>query len=321
MKLRNHLRRIRASAACVALLLAPSIEARDASRAVLYYLNYSGKVMRVDVDGSHKRELVGQLGMGPDGIAVDSAARHLYWTNMGGARHDDGTITRANFDGTAVRTLVSAGGTFTPKQLKLDLRHGKMYWSDREGMRVMRADLDGSHIETLVTTAEGDAARVDQRNWCVGIALDVDKGHVYWSQKGGDNAGHGRILRTNLQMRPGEDSRHRSDIEVLFDQLPEPIDLDLDLRAGFIYWTDRGDNTVSRAPMNKPMGMDPAKRTDRQILVRGLREAIGISLDLRGKRMFYTSLGGELGVADLDGGHAKLLLTDEGALTGIAFVE
>jgi hypothetical protein len=39
---------------------------------------------------------------------------------------------------------------------------------------------------------------------------------------------------------------------VLFGQLPEPIDLELDLKNRCLYWTDRGDpprgNTVNRRP-------------------------------------------------------------------------
>jgi hypothetical protein len=53
-------------------------------------------------------------------------------------------------------TIVPPGGTFTPKQLQIEKRTGKLYWCDREGMRVMRANLDGSNIETLVDTSEGD---------------------------------------------------------------------------------------------------------------------------------------------------------------------
>ena len=68
-------------------------------------------------------------------------------------------IERADLDGGNLTTVVPAGGTFTPKQLKLDPVHRKLYWSDREGMRVMRANLDGSNIETLVETARGEAAR------------------------------------------------------------------------------------------------------------------------------------------------------------------
>jgi hypothetical protein len=73
--------------------------------------------------------------------------------------------------------------------------------------------------------------------------------------------------------------------------------------------------------MDPAKGYDPARRTDRQILVRGLKEAIGLALDLPGGRMFYTSLGGEVGVARLDGSGARLLITDLRPLTGIALIE
>ena len=56
---------------------------------------------------------------------------------------------------------------------------------------------------------------------------------------------------------------------------------------------------------------------ERQVLVSGLKEAIGISLDLDGQRMAYTSLGGEVGVARMDGSEQRILRTDLGMLTGI----
>ena len=56
---------------------------------------------------------------------------------------------------------------------------------------------------------------------------------------------------------------------------------------------------------------------ERKVLVRGLREAIGIALDLQAQRMFYTSLGGEVGRARLDGSGARLILEGQGPLTGI----
>ena len=56
-----------------------------------------------------------------------------------------------------------------------------------------------------------------------------------------------------------------------------------------IYWTDRGGgprgNTVSRAPMSPRPGVSPSSRTDQQILMRDLKEAIGIALDLRAGRL------------------------------------
>ena len=58
-----------------------------------------------------------------------------------------------------------------------------------------------------------------------------DRGQMYWTQKGPDNAGVGRIFRANIEMSKGETAANRSDIEVLFEGLPEPIDLELDLRT------------------------------------------------------------------------------------------
>ena len=328
--------RLRASCVVVSMVVLAFIQAslghvsaasnRAASTARLFFLDIrGGRVLSAAPDGSDLKVLVSGRSGTPDGVAVDSEGRHVYWTIMGRPRDDDGTIERVDLDGGNLTTIVPSGGTFTPKQLKLDPAHRKLYWSDREGMRVMRASLDGSGIETIVETARGDAARLDARNWCVGIALDVAGGKVYWTQKGGDNAGLGTIRRAGLEMPTGEDAAHRSDIEVLFDGLPEPIDLDLDLTKRMMYWTDRGDaprgNTVNRAPMDPPHGVSPSARADQQILMGDLKEAIGISLDLQGGRMYATDLGGTVYSARLDGSDRKIILTGQGSLTGIAFVD
>lgn len=279
-----------------------------------------GSVRSVNDDGSDLKILVPGQTAGPDGIAIDTATRKIYWTNMGKPSANDGTIERADIDGSNVTTIVPEAGTWTTKQLKLDQKHGKLYWSDREGMRIMRANLDGSKIETLVETAQGDTAREDARNWCVGMAIDVDGGKMYWTQKG--SGGNGRIFRANLEIPKGEDAAHRTDIETLFDALPEPIDMDLDLANRIMYWSDRGDpprgNTVSRAPMDPPK--TGANRDDQQILVSGLKEGIGMALDLKDGRMFYTDLGGNVYSAKTDGSDSKVLASGQGALTGITWV-
>lgn len=293
--------------------------ADDPATGRLYFLDLrGGRVVSAAPDGSDVKVLVsGRTGI-PDGIAVDTDRGHIYWTVMGKAAADDGLIERADLDGGHLTTIVPPGGTFTPKQLKLDPAHRKLYWSDREGMRVMRADLDGTHIETLVETGQGDTDRRDAKNWCVGIALDVAGGKVYWSQKGGDNAGVGTILRANMDVPAGESPSHRSDIELLFQRLPEPIDLDLDLAHRMIYWTDRGANIVSRAAMDPPRDTYRHARTDQQVLMSELKEAIGIAL--AGERMYVTDLGGTVYSARLDGTDKRVVLSGQGSLTGITFV-
>jgi hypothetical protein len=258
----------------------------------------------------------------PDGVAVDAAARRIYWTNMGNPTANDGSIERADVDGQNRQTIVRPGDTFTPKQLQLEKKSAKLYWCDREGMRVMRANLDGSNIETLVDTSQGDQRPgPDATKWCVGVAVDVDGGKVYWTQKGPDNAGQGRLFRAGVELPAGQTASNRADIEVLYDGLPEPIDLELDLNNRVMYWTDRGDpprgNTVNRAPMDADAKGRPAP----EIVLTHLMEGIGIALDLKGDRMFITDFGGNVFSARLDGSDKKVLLVAQGNLTGIAYSE
>src|SRR5207249_8840604 len=131
---------------------------------------------------------------------------------------NDGSILRSDLDGTNLTTIVPPGGTFTPKQIQIEKSTAKLYWSDREGMRVMRANLDGSNIETLVDTSNGDPRPgADLTKWCVGITVDPDHGQIYWTQKGPDDAGKGRIFRTNVDIPKRETAANRTDIELLFD--------------------------------------------------------------------------------------------------------
>jgi DNA-binding beta-propeller fold protein YncE len=295
-----------------------------ATTARLFFLSVSsGQVFSANPDGSDLKVIVSEGRRLPDGIVVDLAASHLYWTNMGNPSANDGSIERSNLDGSNVTHIVPAGATFTPKQLQLDEKNRKLYWCDREGMRVMRANLDGSNLETLVDTSEGDARPGrDLKKWCVGIVLDVEAGKVYWTQKGHDKAGEGRIFRANLEIPKGQTAANRKDIEVLYEGLPEPIDLELDLANRTIYWTDRGDpprgNTVNRAPMDPAQG---SGKKEPQIIFNHLMEGIGIALDLKGGRMFLTDLGGSVYSANLDGSNKKTLLGAEGNLTGIVYAE
>lgn len=288
----------------------------------LFVLDLSGgRVFSLNADGSDQKVIVTGC-LHPDGIVVDVEAGHIYWTNMGVPNLNDGSIERADLDGRNRKMIVSEGGTFTPKQLYLDKKNGKLYWSDREGMRVMRSNLDGSKIETLIETGHGDADRLDATKWCVGITVDVERGQIYWTQKGPDKAGQGRIFRASIEIPNGQTAANRTDIEVLFDNLPEPIDLDLDLSNRMLYWTDRGDpprgNTVNRAPMDGDL---KKRRQAPEILLTHLMEGIGIALDLKEKRMFLTDLAGSVYSAKLNGSDKKQLLYDQGNLTGIAYVE
>jgi len=289
----------------------------------IFFLDLGGgRVLSANPDGSDFKTIVVEGRKFPDGLVVDIAAGHLYWTNMGNFKENDGSILRSDLDGKNVTTIVPPGGVFTPKQLQIEKKTGRLYWCDREGMRVMRANLDGSNIETLVDTSQGDPRPgPDAKKWCVGIAVDVESGKFYWTQKGESKSGTGQIFRANIEIPQGKTPANRRDIELLYDGLPEPIDLDIDPTARMLYWTDRGDpprgDTVSRAPLDSP----PDRRNAPEIVFSHLMEGIGLALDVKGGRMFITDFAGTVYSANLDGSNKKTLLFAEGNLTGIAYAE
>ena len=284
----------------------------------LFVLELSGgRIHSMTPDGSDRKVIVTNCHL-PDGIVVDIDAGHIYWTNMGVPNLNDGSIERVDIDGKNRKVIVPQGTTFSPKQIHLDKENGKLYWCDREGMREMRVNLDGSQIETLIETGRGDADRRDQTRWCVGITLDPKRGKMYWTQKGPSKGNKGRIFRANIDFSKSETALRRSDIEVLYDGLPEPIDLELDLENRILYWTDRGDpprgNSVSRAPID-------GKSQTPELLVTHLMEGIGIALDVPRDRMFITDFAGSIYSANLDGSNERNFLYSQGNLTGIAYVE
>jgi hypothetical protein len=287
----------------------------------LFFLDLSGgRVLSAKVDGTDKQVIVSDCPHFVDGVAIDAQAGHIYWTNMGIPSLNDGSLERADLDGKNRRFIVPIGGTHTPKQLHLDKENGKLYWCDREGMRVMRANLDGSAIETLVDTSRGDSRPgADQTKWCVGITVDLKDRKIYWSQKGPTKGGRGRLFRANIDIPKGETANSRTDIEILFENLPEPIDLELDVEHRMLYWTDRGDpprgNSVSRAPVDTHEFEDIP-----EVVMPHLMEGIGLALDVPNNRMFVTDLAGSLYKAALDGSGIKALLLGQGNLTGIAYV-
>ncbi len=235
------------------------------------------ELQAVSLDGTRVRTLVAGLDELPDGIVVDQRRGHVYWTNMGapdpGSEHTgdaaftrNGSLERADLDGANRVTIVPRGAFTAGKQLTADFDEGVLYWCDREGMQVLRCNLDGSGLRPLVVPAVGDEAARDARNHSVGIAVDLDRRLLYWTQKGAPNAGEGSIFRAPLDLPLGTSAQHRDDIELLFKDLPEPIDLHLLGGGATLVWTDRGDepegNTLNRATVQPTVGdtRDPVNR-------------------------------------------------------------
>ena len=271
----------------------------------LYFVSGSieeeGSVRVIDADGSNEIILVkGTQVIEPDGVEVDTAGGKMYWTDMGpGGAADksvainDGRIMRADIDGTNVETVVPLGLTTTPKQLALDVAGGKVYWSDRGDVgdqrvnpKIMRVNLDGSSLETIVSTDLMSP---------VGIALDTANGKVYFTDRYANN-----IKRANLD---------GSDVEVVVRDTEYPVDLAFDFEKRVIYWTARKAGCLYLADMDQT-GMDGASFSP---IITGLHAPIGVCLDRENGRLFYTDVmfpsSGAIWESELDGSNPRQIAT------------
>jgi sugar lactone lactonase YvrE len=292
----------------------PPDEAVDVMGGRIYWLDIVGNgVYSALADGSQMKRIASALAA-PDGVAVDDCTGHIYFSNMGSALGNSGqaSVQRARWDGSGVETLIKPGsGVNTAKQLTLDQTHGHIYFADREGAKVWRSALDGSGLTAVVSGHDFSQL--------VGVAVEpADQhgaGHLYFTDRN-----RGLVLRTGLELPAGQTAENRQDIETLVKSPSGamPIDLALDLSARTLYWTDRALGLVQRVGLELPAGEDPGDRSDQKVVVDGLSDPIGISLDLGTSRMYVTVAGGAVFRLGLDGSSQQMIAKTSSG-TGIAF--
>lgn len=290
----------------------PAVSDDDTLRKpVLFWVDVvNSRVYRANADGTGRQLLAAAQNIAsPDGVTVDLVDGFVYWTNMGtiygGA--NIGTLQRMKLDAETIETVVPIGTTNTPKQISIDNEARKLYWCDREGAKVWRASLDGSGAEVLVS-----GHGVQQ---LVGMGLDVAKRQFYFSDRMAR-----KIFRANFDLPEGQNAENRTDVETLFTFLNPsmPLDLDLDLEARKIYWSDRARGTIARANMDMPPGAKAETRTDTELVLEGLAEPIGVSLDRVSKTLYFTQLAGEVMRLNLDDPKAqKELVVATGSASGV----
>ncbi|KAI0395224.1 hypothetical protein F5Y17DRAFT_465812 [Xylariaceae sp. FL0594] len=282
----------------------------------------AGKILEVSGDGKSSKVLLDGLSL-PDGIDYDLGSQRMFWTCMGVPGVDDGGVFSANLDGTDVRTIVPKGVVNTPKQLVVESTTKKLYFCDREGMRVVRCGYDGGDLEVLVKNGDWKEEGTDVKDkWCVGIAVSPKRGKFYWTQKGPSKSGLGRIFCADID---GPAIADRTDIQLVLDKLPEPIDLEVDEEGDSLYWTDRGElplgNTLNKALLNPVTGMVNLGKDGKshRILCSHFNETIGLKLDSEAGCVYVTDLSGTVYRCSLDGSKKERVYTQEdAAFTGIA---
>lgn len=292
-----------------------------------YDIRHSGQLLALDINqpGARAVQLAGKL-PAPDGIDVAKSVNRIFWTNMGDPKSNDGSLQSCNMDGSDIKYVIKPGDVHTPKQMVIDPEDGKIYFCDREGLRVMRCNLDGSMLETLFQSGDWKSQPDRLANasfWPVGVTISRRLRKFFWTQKGHSKADEGRIFSAGLDMPSGATASTRPDVQVIMEGLPECIDLEFDDLEGVLYWTDRGEipfgNTLNKKQI---IGQPPASEAalGRQILAQGLGEGIGLRLDKVNDCLYVADMGGHLWkCSTTGGGKEKLYEGRTHAYTGVTF--
>ncbi|MDE3258585.1 MAG: hypothetical protein OYM47_12180 [Gemmatimonadota bacterium] len=158
----------------------------------------------------------------------------------------------------------------------------KLYWSDWGTDKIQRADLDGSNVEDLVSSAG--------LNGPDGLALDMAGGKIYWT-----DAGTAKIQRADLDGSNVED--------LITSGLSVPYGLALDVSGGKMYWTDRQNGKIQRADLD-------GSNVEDLLTLAGLAFPGEIALDVANGKMYWTNPGSDkIQRADLDGSNLEDLVT------------
>lgn len=251
----------------------------------------------------------------PDGLVFNPNDQLLYWTNMG-ADYDawDGYIQHCNLDGKDRGITVKVGETHTPKQIQLDHRTNYLYWCDREGMKIERCHIETGKVEFLLDTHEMYLDEDKKNRHCVGIALDIQNNRIFWTMKGPPKGGTGRLLCAPFDFKDKQAVIDPSQINVVYDHLPEPIDLEIDYENDYLYWSDRGaepdGNSLNRLQLST--------LSKKEVVIRGFDETIGFTVDADNQLAFVADKMGHVYQVNLQTKEKKVIFTSEsGGFTGL----
>lgn len=203
---------------------------------------------------------------------ADPTASHLYWTSTGASR----TLSCI-----ALETPPPAGGTILvdplaqPRDVAVDLAHGRIYWADPGAGRIQRADLDGANVEDVLTGLPNPRS----------LALDPEADVLYWT-----DPWDGTVSRAGLD---------GSDPAALVTGLVLPFGLAIDRAAGKLYWTQAGTGVIQASALDGSGVAD---------VLTGLGGPRYLALDPLDGEIFWTQMSpAALMRASADGGDATAI--------------
>ena len=179
--------------------------------------NTTGKIQRVNLDGSVVEEVRSFSGSVPLSIAVDSKGSRLYWINS------RGQIQRSDLNGKSGKTLIK--NLNSPKAIDLDVIGSKLYWT--EPGSIWHADLNGKNAAEFIIGLKEIGS------------ITIADSHIYWTEK----------IKQNLEVVKRVTLAGTNPEEVISVPNATFKDIAVDSIGKKLYWADsRG--RIRRANLN-----------------------------------------------------------------------
>uniref|UniRef100_A0A2K6K2Y9 LDL receptor related protein 4 n=1 Tax=Rhinopithecus bieti TaxID=61621 RepID=A0A2K6K2Y9_RHIBE len=201
--------------------------------------------------------------------------------------------------------------------IALDFHHRRelVFWSDVTLDRILRANLNGSNVEEVVSTGLESPG---------GLAVDWVHDKLYWTDSGTsrievanlDGAHRKVLLWQNLEKpraifllfarrmdirRISFDTEDLSDDVIPLADVRSAVALDWDSRDDHVYWTDVSTDTISRAKWDG---------TGQEVVVdTSLESPAGLAIDWVTNKLYWTDAGTDrIEVANTDGSMRTVLI-------------
>jgi len=237
-------------------------------------------INRIDLVTMEQIRLINSSLPIPKSINIDRSGNKVYFTDN---RYGD-VLLSANLETGGELTVLASSEVYRPTQVIVHAAAEKIYWVNAKTsfvndtrVDIMRADLDGNNLETLISRP--DLNRVE------GLTLDTINGHLYFTEQS-----LGRVVRVNI------DGTDRTE---LVTGLSNPAGITLDLPNNHLYWTDWGSDKIQRADL------DGSNVTD--IITTGLSIPLEIKIYAGIGKIYWTDRGdGSISRANLDGSEVEI---------------
>ena len=230
----------------------------------------AGSVISIAPDGTAQTPVITVAGT-PDlrGIAWHQSSGRVFVLDNGPAKR----IFSILADGTGEQGVAPLNPEMLNADLEMDEAAGKLYWAEANPGStgngfIIRANLDGSAREPLVTTAPGVTTAP------YFLCLDPGAGHIYWGVPS-SGSGPSSFRRATFA---GD-----IDPDFIITTATRTRDIAVDPATRTAYWCDRQSGTLFKRALAGGAN---------EIVISGLNAPHGIALDVEAGKVYWVDTGG-----------------------------